>query len=682
MDRGLQPTFTDPINKVFNATSDQPQYEGQINYTHLFSPSLVNQFIVSGSWYSAIFGNESTKAQSVFPGALYDFDTSSWTNLGGTNNAFPQGRKVTQYQFVDDLSWTHNTHTLKFGGNFRRNDVSDFSNLIRTVPRLRSFSLTDLAEGTLDQISQRFPQRTSNPIAIYSFGLYIQDEWRARNNLKFTAALRVDRNSNTVCQTDCFARFPNSFDAITHDDSVPFNQLFISNLHSAFPEVEKVVVQPRLGFAWQPKGSTHTVIRGGAGLFSDLYPATLVDNFMHNAPQLRQFTLARLPFSPDEPGNAYASEQGCDSIFLNTFNSGGTLADYQAAGAAAGLGCRVPDYNSVANHVTNPKFVEWNLEVQHSIGTRTVFSANYVGNYGYDLFVTNPWVNAGAGGFGTFAGLPDVAPDSRVGNVSNLVNSGKSNYNGLTVSVARQLSRGFSGRVNYTFSHALDDVSNGGVLPYSLNDSIALQLDPTSLRRLNYSNADYDVRHLVSANYVWDLPFKPANALWNTIIGGWTVSGTFFYRTGLPFSVIDGSAPAALRNGVNGVMLVDPITFVPRDCTSPSKQCFMPDQFTPLGGETGFAHTPRNSFRGPGYFNSDFSLLKAFKLTERLHLSAGANFYNVFNHPNFANPINDISSGQFGTIQSTVVPPTSPYGAFVSSAVSGRLIQLTTRLTF
>jgi hypothetical protein len=78
----------------------------------------------------------------------------------------------------------------------------------------------------------------------------------------------------------------------------------------------------------------------------------------------------------------------------------------------------------------------------------------------------------------------------------------------------------------------------------------------------------------------------------------------------------------------------------------------------------------------------DFSLLKAFRLTERLQLFAGANSYNVFNHPNFANPMNDISSGQFGTIQSTVAPPTSPYGVFARSAVSGRLFQLTTRLTF
>jgi hypothetical protein len=105
-------------------------------------------------------------------------------------------------------------------------------------------------------------------------------------------------------------------------------------------------------------------------------------------------------------------------------------------------------------------------------------------------------------------------------------------------------------------------------------------------------------------------------------------------------------------------------------------------QFTGVGSETNFGNIPRNTFRGPHYFNSDFSILKNIPITERVSFGIGANAYNVFNHPNFANPVSDISSGQFGTIQSTVVPPTSPYGSFVGSAVSGRLLQLHARVTF
>ncbi len=104
--------------------------------------------------------------------------------------------------------------------------------------------------------------------------------------------------------------------------------------------------------------------------------------------------------------------------------------------------------------------------------------------------------------------------------------------------------------------------------------------------------------------------------------------------------------------------------------------------FQPTGTEQSFSTIPRNFFRGPGYFNTDFSLLKNFALSERAHLAIGANFFNVLNHANFANPVSDISNGEFGKIISTVVPPTSPYGAFVGSAVSGREIQVTARISF
>jgi len=683
-DKGLQPTYTDPISPVFNATSNQPAYEGQINYSHTFSPRIFNQLIVSGAWYSAIFGNESTAAQATFPGALYDFDTSGWANIGGINNVFPQGRKVTQYQIVDDISWNRGNHTFKFGGNYRRNDISDYSNLVRTVPRLRVLSRTDFATGLLDQISQRFPQRNADPVAIYSFGLYAQDEWRARKDLKLTLALRADRNSNEVCQTNCIARFTGPFGSLNHDPTQPFNQMITNNLHSAFPNIENVVFQPRVGAAWQPGWSHHTVIRGGLGLFSDLYPANLIDNFMHNAPQLDQFTLTIFsPFSPAEAGNVYTAEKASQAAFLNAFKTGGNLASYCAAMAGQGLPCRLPDFNSVANNISNPKFLEWNFEVQHTFGSKTVLSANYVGNRGYDLFVTNAFMNTRAAGF---AGLPTKSPDARVGNVTETSNSGSSNYHGLTASLAHRFTKGFSGRLNYTWSHALDDVSNGGLAPYSLNDSLLGQLNPVGLGfGRNYSNADYDVRHVISANYVWDMPFKAASTVLNQFIGGWTVSGTVYHRTGLPFTIVDGAAPSTLfGNGVNTTVLVDPTATVASSCTPKAAitPCFDGANFPAVAGETGFASRPRNSYRGPGYFNSDFSVAKKFRVTEAVGFTAGVNFFNVFNHPNFAKPVGDISSGQFGSIVSTVVPPTSPYGAFVGSAVSGRLVQLNAKVTF
>lgn len=717
MDRGTQATYTDQLSPIFNATSVQPEYEGQINWNHVFSPSKTNQLIVSGLWYQAIFGPESTKAQATFPGALYDFDTNGWgsnstgTFVGGENNVFPQGRNVSQAQIVDDFSWTKGNHSLKFGGNYRYNRISDHSNSVRTVPRLRIFSTTDFAEGLIDQISQRFPNLTSTTASIYSLGLYAMDEWRVNANLKLTVGLRADRNSNATCKQNCFSRLYAAFPDVNHDSTIPYNQLFTTGLSHAFHDVQAVVFEPRIGFAWTPqtrfaKPGT-TVVRGGVGLFSDLYPGTLIDAYMHNAPSLRQYTISTAPpLSPAEPANAYISESSCDSIFTGVVSSGGTRADYLAQAGAAGLPCSSPDYNSVKQKVYNPTYVEWNLQVQQSVGSKTVVSFNYVGNHGYNEFTNNPWANSSApvpnancpgspqsllNTCTPFVGLPALRPELRVNNVFNLTNDGISNYNGLSVSLSQRVTKGFTGSINYTFSHTSDMVSNGGTgEPYSFNDSINSLVNPTCLS-CNYSNADYDVRHNITANYVWLMPFKFSNHIVETVAGGWQISGTFFWRSGLPFSVIDGLVPGqgnSIRNSVNGAFLASPAgDLVPVTCgksavNGAASACLNASAFLPSRGETGFSSMRRNFFRGPGYFNSDFSILKNFQLTERFHLGLGANAYNVFNHANFANPVSDITSGQFGQITSTVVPPTSPYGAFVGSAVSGRELQVTARVTF
>jgi hypothetical protein len=564
---------------------------------------------------------------------------------------------------------------------------------------LRIFSTTDFAEGLIDQISQRWPVLSSTSAGIYSLGLYAMDEWRVNSSLKLSLGLRIDRNSNGVCYQNCFSRLPSTFADVNHDATIPYNQLFVNGLSNAFPDLQAVVWEPRIGFAWTPntkfsKPGT-TVIRGGVGLFSDLYPGTLIDNSMHNATALKTFTLSTAPaFSTAEPSNAYAAEATCNSIFNSVFANGGTRADYRnQARAALGFPCPGPDYNSFSNKIQNPMFVEWNLEVQQAIGSKSMVSFNYVGNHGYDTFTNNAYANAWGGRLAPFSGLPNAAPDVRVNNVSNLSNNGISNYNGLSVSFTQRSTKGLTFTFNYTYSHTSDMTSNGGILPYSGNDSLLGITNPNCFS-CNYANADYDVRHNISANYVWQLPFKFSNKMVETLAGGWQISGTFFYRGGLPFSVIDGNVPSFLGNAVNVypsyLAVPTSISALPTTCgtsaantyTANPTPCLNNSMFQPTETETGFSPLTRNSFRGPGYFNSDFSVLKNFHLTERYVFALGANMYNVFNHPNFANPVNDVSSGQFGSIVSTVVPPTSPYGAFVGSAVSGRQIQVTARFTF
>ena len=690
-DRGTQPTYADPINPAFNAISHQPQNEGQLNYTHVFKPSIVNNFIFSDLYYSAVFRSvDVNKANATFPEILCSAD-SSMSCLGAVGGFFPfgvffpQGRNVEQYQIVDDLAIAKDRHDLKLGVNFRRNDVSDFRASELTNPPAVNTTLNGFATDTVStSTTQNFALSSPQPLAIYSFGLYFQDEFRLSPKLKLTLAIRADRNSGGVCQKNCVSLSTLPFPDLSHNASIPFNQMVTAGRASILRSVENVVFEPRAGFAWSPLGN-NTVIRGGVGLFTDLYPGSILDNFTTNFPEVVSFSIPGGSVDPTASGSGVNLVRSCNSAFQTAFNTGQTVAQYSAA--APNCAAALPPLFDVTAKTLNPKFVEWNFELQHTFGTSRVLSLNYVGNHGYNILLINPYLN----GFG-FAQLPAAAPDARVAAVQQLTNNGYSNYHGLTASLQQNFWHGLTGRVSYSYSHAADNVSNGGILPYSFNQSILLQIDPTN-PNLSYGSADYDQRHLLTANYIWDLPLKSSHSLLNQIIGGWTVSGTFFWRTGFPFSIVDGQQAVALSGNnllFNGALLAN-VLYKPNGSPTnfeagnsclldTANPCF---STTSLTTPTNFSGaSSRNAFRGPGYFNTDINLKKTFKVTERVAFALGANAFNVLNHPNFQNPQSNNLSSSFGNSTALVVSPTTPYGAFASAAEGMKIVQVFGKITF
>jgi hypothetical protein len=271
-----------------------------------------------------------------------------------------------------------------------------------------------------------------------------------------------------------------------------------------------------------------------------------------------------------------------------------------------------------------------------------------------------------------------------------------SNYNGLTTSLRRNFSHGVAFQANYTWSHALDEISNGGFLQFNLGTaaSILNPTDPFNLRR-NYGNADYDVRHYFSMNYVWDDIFRSMfKGGPNVLLGGWTVSGTIFTRSGLPFTVVDGGTSSALvANNFNyppaGLTASTFANVVgPTTNSSCGKQaavggpCLNINGFSPAA--TNFGIQERNQFRGSTYFNTDMSIMKSFKIPgwESARFQAGVQAFNLFNHPNFDLPVNDITSSQFGQVVTTVNTPTSILGSFLGGDASPRLLQVKTQFSF
>jgi hypothetical protein len=475
---------------------------------------------------------------------------------------------------------------------------------------------------------------------------------------------------------------------MSHDPNLPFDTITNPGSKSILPAVEKIVFEPRFGLAWTPFGDK-TVIRAGIGQFSDLYPGTILDRFTTNFPQVTAFNFnaSGSNFAFTDPNSAANGVVACNSAFQSVYHTGGTLADFNETPGCAG---QVPGLNSVGK-LLNPKYTEWNLEIQRTIGRTTVVSVNYVGNRGYDLLLINPWLNTfNPGGFGN---LSTTQADMRVANVSELTNNGYSNYNGVTFSLQQNNWHGFMGRINYSYSHAMDDASNGGILPYQITfsqTSLLSQINPFCLRCSNYSNSDYDLRQNLTGNYLYQMPFHSENRLIDTALGGWIVSGTLYFHTGFPFSLVDSNdfnSELAGNNGIGGTLLAQPIVPVQSSCTSPGVQCYTQTDFAGSGTTnpppTGFGTVRRNSYRGPNYFNTDFSLRKNFRVTERMSLQLGANAYNVLNHPNFQNPVNSTGNGGlFGQIFQTTAPPTTPYGAFAGSLASARILQVIAKFTF
>ena len=693
---GQQATYTDPLNPAFDAHSAQPEWQSQLSETHTFGADKVNNFVASLQWYSALFTMTNPTAEfQTLPETVF-LDDGSLFPLNNEGTAFPQGRVITQYGIVDDFSWTRGRHGLHFGVNFRRDDVSDH-NFTGVIPFVQEVSLNDFAFGGVAPVppggtpggsilSQNFPLNTNVPIALYQLGWYASDEFKVTSNLKLTLSMRFDHLSNPVCQTNCFQSLSGSFDNLNR--TAPVNQALTTGLHTAFPSVTSIVYQPKVGFAWTPFGARNTVVRGGFGVFSDAIPTGGIDDILTNAPNDPSFNLFNGALSPAAPGSLNGQATAANAAFRANFANGGA----------------VPAFNFFnPGRVQIPRYDEWDLEIQHTLGWHTTLSAKYVGNHGEHEEITNPALNAFSATGVPFGPLPTTQPDPRFGVVAQTQNVGNSNYNGVTLTAAHTVNGGFQFQASYSYSHALDEISNSSLNPFGVNTNsnvdVVTPLNPFNIRQLNYGNADYDVRQSFVMNYVWTDAIRHLTSRGpNALLKGWTFSGTLFKHTGFPYSIFSSNETAALQQGLFGsaspatatAVLADVVGSPNTSCGASAaalvnglpNPCYSAANFADPTND--FATQRRNQFRGPGYFDTDFDLEKAFTIPkwESAKFSVGARFFNLFNHPNFAFPSTDVDSNQFGQITQTVSQPTTIYGAGLGADASPRVIELQGKFVF
>ena len=732
-DHGLGAFFTDTVSPHFDADFNVSWWQGSVMETHTFGSRAANQFLAAGSYWAPIFKvTNPTQALSAFPTVLDFSTTGSFTNLGGLDGIGAYGRYNRQYQLSEDFVRTKGNHKLAVGANFERTWWTTLPNKVNAIGQLTPVSLDAFYQGGVDPSSrssdftllmQSFTSQTGIPISFFNLGIYGEDEWRPKSGLSLTFGLRVEHYSNPVCQTRCFARLKGPFESVTHDPDQPYDEAISTNQKHAFVQTDRILWSPRFSFAWQPFGvSRNVVLRGGFGLFYDGLPG-IEESFYLNSPQYNTFTIFGDNLTPNEkPTNLFQAAKASNDAFVNAFDTGEKLTDLQSI-----PGFSPPAINASARTLHSPRFQKWSLELQRAFGARTSINIGYFGNHGIRELVLNG--SANAFGFGTLpARLCSIAPippcaDPRFSQVVEDTTDAVSNYNGMVISFKRQFARFGSGilQANYTYGHAFDEVSNGGVFSFT-SVGLANPQNPANLRG-SYGPAGYDVRHSFNANYVWELPIKAALRGHGpeSIVKGWQVSGTVFARTGFPYTVIDTSLSEVLRqNNYFGAVYAVPAKqlgpgsscgrgaaypFAPQPCQPPQALLGTPNSnanFVQAGCETGFNTATlgpfpqclngpavtfaqgRNRFRGPGYFNTDLEITKKTKIPgwEHATFGIGFQFFNLFNHPNFGFPDNSVSSATFGQIFYLEQSPTSILGAGLGGDASPRMIQLKAQLQF
>ncbi len=715
-DTGVQAAYTDPINSLFDAVSPQPLYSFAAGYTHVFSQNLVNYFNPAFSWYESLFGpGDLQKTLSAFPIVLQGSGANApFTTIGGLDNTWVQGRRASRFFINDNLAWSHGAHELRFGTNTRIFRLNDYDFGQGTVPTAAYTTLPQFIFGVASTATQTFPLSANEPFRFLNLDLYAQDTWKVTQKLTWTFGVRDTFNSNPLNPHDQIARLGGSFSSISHDVNQPLNAAIQTHLGKLFSSTPMAILQPRTAIAWQfePK----SVLRAGFGIFSDILPGSVADLIGTNPPYDKTFqggllgTVGGIAIAPGVPNSAVDATVAANQGFSSGFPQGQlSCASPQADPATCLPPVAITAVPTGKLHA--PYFMEWSLGIEHQFGTTASLLARYVGTRA----VNQPYLTQ-VNGYqtacqGCFAPFPYLQPtDPRFSAVTQLATGENSHYNGLQLTAMKRLGHGLQGQFNYTWSRCMDTVSNGGFLQFSAGGILSPL--PGELAR-DYGPCDYDIRHNLNAQYVYQLPLHIRNHQLAHVLNGWQISGTMFWHSGVPFSVL--STPySANGNGIvqgSGPQFASVVTGVPlyehhpvAGVTQPGTlQWLNPAAFVSavdpstgqcVGGDDPqhcqFGDLGRNALRGPDFVWNDFYLTKWFPVSERVKLRVEGQFFNVFNHPNFGLPSMTLAgipgkpSTQtgFGALAYTTSPPTGLLGVGLGGDSSPRMIAFQARLEF
>ena len=564
--------------------------------------------------------------------------TGTGLNFGGPAG-FPQGRSDTTYVVSDTLNYLRGSHSLKFGGEYRR---FYNNNTNQDTGTFAFANMSAFLAGTANTFNVTLGD-VSSAIAQGALGLFVQDNYKMRPNLTLELGLRYDW---LMSPTERFNRF---VDFVPETNSlVRVNGGIAPVYHTNWKNF-----QPRVGFSWDPFKNGKTSIRGAYAILTDQPVTNLVTGNATNPPFATAVAL---------PANTTTQLSNATAIAV--------------PGATVSPSSSDPGFD-------NAYVQSWNLNVQREVRPGFGVTIGYFGSKGTHLRLTRnlnqTFLNAALNPVRRFPALSSsspIAPNLPLLNITFREGTGNSSYNALWVTANKRLSRGLQFNASYTFSKSIDlnSQSSQGV---TVQDSYNLQGD----RGLS----DFDARHRFVISGLYELPFRG-----NQLKEGWQLSLITQSQTGNPVTLLAGNAgaigaiPAANANSLTGLAtlrpdVTGPITISPTAAQGvigvqyfansvcdprPGGSCpsgsvvVLPVSF--VGGKTifHFGSQGRNVVIGPGFNNSDFSIIKRTKLSESKIIEFRWEVFDLFNHANFGQPgrTAQVGSTTFGVISNTRFP--------------------------
>ncbi len=512
----------------------------------------------------------------------------------------------TTFSWVDNLTVTRGRHTFKTGEEIRRIRLNNSGGAIGSTS-IAYASLKDLVNNAVDSVGVNAALGIGGMRRTFWMG-YAQDEIKARPDLTLNLGLRYEYYSVMHEVRDRAA----VADVAGCGGFCPPGTPFYSPDRNNFA--------PRVGVAWSParlKG--RTVIRTGFGIY---YGANQNDDFSDP----HESTASRFALSSADVKNL--------SYPIIPF-----LGQLQAQGASP---------KAIDRKRRDLYYENWDFAVQQQLPRGFVGQVSYIGSEGHKLFTNRP-VNL-------IDPVTKKRPLPQFGQFGLKRNDANSNFNALQASLQRSFTKGWLWQTQYMWSHTITDGSVGA------GENVAVE--NASCRACDRSVSNYDVRHTITMNSIYELPFGPGRRYWRgggiagRLIGGWDVSGLATARTGLPVNIVVTRAASDLPDGNRSNQRPDVAPGVP--LTPPAGQTiyqrFNLAAFTaPAKGTWGNAG--RNLGRAPGLWEMDAALEKRTPVHEHASLSFRAEAFNLLNHPIYGSPAANISTrATFGRITSASNP--------------------------